>query len=276
VVFSAVAAAFRGHRNRLSAIHDVNTIVLASTLDGVLTVTLNRPEKLNALSRDAIAALKETFEGHASDTSLRLVVLRGAGDKYFAAGGDLRDLGKFRDLDGARLLHDEGCAALDAVRRFPVPVIAALNGNAIGGGAELALACDLRIAAPHAKIGFIHGRLNISPAWGGGIDLMRVLGPAKALLAMAGAVLYDADEAMELGLVEERANDGETLDALIERFTAPLKKQAPQVMRAIKALAIAEREGKSRAEQLGDDREKFAVTWAHDDHWSIADKLLSK
>jgi enoyl-CoA hydratase len=254
----------------------VNKAVLASTLNGVLTVTINRPDKLNALSRDALAALKAIFEGHASDASLHFAVLRGAGDKYFAAGGDLHDLGKYRDLDGARLLHDEGTAALDAVRRFPVPVIAALNGNAIGGGAELALACDLRIAAAHAKIGFIHGKLNIAPAWGGGIDLMRVLGPAKALLAMAGAFLYGADEAIELGLIAERANDGETLEALIERFTAPLKKQAPQVMRAIKALAIAGREGKSRADQLAEDREKFALTWAHDDHWLVADKLLAK
>src|SRR5262249_10950112 len=125
--------------------------ILVAAADGILRVEINRPDKRNALSGEVLRALSETFAAHSSDDSLRVAILRGAGDNCFAAGGDLRELSAITTREGAAAMATEAKAALDRVRDFPVPVVAALNGDAMGGGAELALACDFRIAAAHAR-----------------------------------------------------------------------------------------------------------------------------
>src|SRR5690606_19137494 len=125
----------------------------------------------------------------------RLIVLSGAGDRYFAAGGDLRDLATVRDEAATLAMAGQARAALDAVRECPVPVVAYLNGDAIGGGAELALACDLRLQASQA-------RLAITSAWGGGTDLCRLVGGARAMRMMARSELVDAQQALAWGLAD--------------------------------------------------------------------------
>lgn len=250
--------------------------IVAATAEGVLRVTIDRADKRNALSRTLLAELRDVFERRAADTGLRLAVLTAAGDRNFAAGGDLRDLASVRTEDEAVTMATDGRAALDAVRGFPVPVVAALNGAALGGGAELALACDLRIAAAHAGIGFVQGQLNISTAWGGGIDLMRLLGPARALGVLAHGDVIPAPQAQVLGLVEAVADAGEPFDAFVARFIAPLALQAPQVMRAFKAQAIAERQGRPRAEREQTEARLFSLTWVHDDHWTAVGRLFAK
>ncbi len=242
--------------------------------DGVLRVTIDRAEKRNALSRALLAELRGVFEGHAGDGSLRLAVLTAAGDRNFAAGGDLRDLASVRTEAEAVAMATEARAALDAVRGFPVPVVAALNGVALGGGAELALACDLRIAAAHAGIGFVQGRLNISTAWGGGIDLMRLIGPARGLAVLVRGEVIPAGPAQALGLVDAVAGADEPFEAFVDRFVASLPRQAPQVMRAFKAQAIAERLGRPRAEREQIEARLFSLTWVHDDHWNAVERLF--
>ena len=118
--------------------------LLVETAGPVLRVTLNRPEKRNALSRDLLEALRAAFVEHANDAGLRVAVLRGAGEKSFAAGGDLRDLASVRSRDQAAEMAEQAKAALDAIRYFPLPVVAALNGDALGGGAELAHDAECR------------------------------------------------------------------------------------------------------------------------------------
>ena len=234
----------------------------------VLRVTVDRPEVRNALSRAALAALGRAFRDHAEDPELRLCILSGAGDKSFAAGGDLKELADARTVEDGRQMAETGRAALDAVRRMPVPVIAALNGDALGGGAELALACDFRVAAAQARIGFIQGRLNISTGWGGGIDLVRRVGPGVALRLMARAELLSAAEALRAGLVDEVAGDGESLNEAVQRFAAPILAQSPQVLRAFKAVV---RTGSPEVETR-----LFAETWVHEDHWAAVAKLASR
>ena len=180
----------------------MSSAVVVATADGILRVTINRPEKRNALSRAVLDELGQVFAGHAADEALRVAVLTAAGSHSFAAGGDLRDLAAVRTREGAATMATQARSALDAIRRFPVPVVAALNGVALGGGAELAVACDLRIAAAHACIGFVQGRLNIATAWGGGIDLMRLLGPARGLAVLARSEVLGAAQALALGLVD--------------------------------------------------------------------------
>jgi len=254
----------------------VSPAVMATSAGGVLRLTINRPDKRNALSLAVLAELRAAFERHSADEDLRLAVLTAAGDKSFAAGGDLEELASIRTEAGAAQMATEAKAALAAVRRFPVPVVAAVNGVALGGGAELALACDFRIAAAHAGIGFVQGRLNIATAWGGGIDLMRLLGPSRALAVLCRSEVVPADAAQALGLIDAVAAPGEPFDAFIARFIGPLARQAPQVLRAFKAQALAERLGLPRAEREAIETRLFSLTWVHDDHWAAVDRLFAK
>lgn len=249
--------------------------VLVSVEQGLLRVTVNRPEKRNPLSRAVLARLREVFEGH-RETELSLALVTGAGDTSFAAGGDLRDLEQVRTPDEARALFDLGNGALQAIRSFPVPVVAALNGYAIGGGAELAISCDVRIAAAHAKIGFVQGTLNIPTAWGGGSDLVATLGPARGLELLCSSRVLTAQEAQAIGLVQAVANDGEPFETFLERYLAPWRKQRPQVMRAFKWQAAAGKLGLSRSKIDPHDRELVAHAWCHPDHWEAAARVLKK
>lgn len=250
--------------------------LIAVVVGPLLRVTINRPEKRNPLSRSLLRELRATFERHVANEALVLAVLRGAADKSFAAGGDLRDLEKVRTLEDSRALFDLGNGAFDAIRRFPVPVVAALNGLAVGGGAELAVACDVRIAASHARIGFVQGTLNIPTAWGGGADLAAIVGPARALRLMAEANILDAAQALDAGLVDAVADAGEDFEAFVARLIAPWLRQRPQVMRAFKWQVAAHKLGMPRAASEALDREHFAAAWSHEDHWAAAARLLTK
>ena len=243
--------------------------------DSVLRVVIDRPEKRNALSREVLEELRETFTRYADRSDLKVAVLRGAQHKSFAAGGDLRDLSTVRTRPEATDMADRAKVCLDAIRSFPVPVVAALNGDALGGGAELAVACDLRVAAAHARIGFVQGKLNISTAWGGGIDLMLLIGPARGLRLLASSALLDAESAHAMGLVDAVAGTDQDIDALIDEFIQPCCGQTPQVLRAFKALAHGARSGLPRRAMEQLETKRFVGTWIQDDHWAAADRLLN-
>jgi enoyl-CoA hydratase/carnithine racemase len=254
----------------------VSADVLASVEDGLLRVIINRPEKRNPLSRAVLARLRQIFEEQRDNDALVLALVCGAGDRSFAAGGDLRDLEQVRTVEQARALFDLGNSAFQAIRTFGVPVVAALNGVALGGGAELAVACDVRIAATHARIGFVQGTLNIPTAWGGGSDLTAILGPARGMELLCSARVLSASEAHAAGLIEAVAPEGEPFAAFVERYIAPWMKQRPQVMRAFKWQAAARKLGMAR--ELADprDRDLFAYAWCHAEHWRAAKDILNK
>jgi enoyl-CoA hydratase len=254
----------------------IDELVSSESAEGVLNVTLRRPEKRNALSRPLIAALAQTFTRWRDAADIRVAVLTGEGDKAFASGGDVKELDAVRTEADTLEFAQTTRAALDTIRHFPVPVIAALNGDALGGGAELALACDMRFAAPHARIGFLQGRLNIATAWGGGTDVLRLLGPARALTLLCSTALLDAPSALKAGLIDAVAPPGESFDAAVAAFVATLSARPPQVMRAFKALAVAHRAGAGAAEMAAVENREFTQTWIHDDHWSAVKTLFNR
>jgi enoyl-CoA hydratase len=254
----------------------IEDLVSSERAAGVLTVTLRRPEKRNALSRPLIAALGESFSRWRDDADIRVAVLTGEGDKAFASGGDVKELDAVRNAAETLEFAQTTRAALDTIRRFPVPVIAAVNGDALGGGAELALACDMRFAAPHARIGFLQGRLNIATAWGGGTDLLRLLGSARALNLLCTTALLDAPGALKAGLIDAVAPDGESFDAALAAFVATLSARPPQVMRAFKALTIAHRAGAGTAEMAAIENREFTQTWIHRDHWDAVETVFNR
>jgi len=246
----------------------MSELVITAFDNGILSVTLNRSDKRNALSRALIGGIAAAFTASSERNDVVVAVLTGVGTKAFAAGGDLDELNAIRTEAQALSFATETRAALDTIRRFPVPVIAMLNGDALGGGAELALACDLRIAAAHARIGFLQARLNISTAWGGGPDLFRLVGPSRALELLCTAPLLDAQRAMALGLLDAVASADQDPAGFVAGYVKRFAAQKPQVMRAFKALAIMHRFGAGPIDRAADEGAHFARTWVHADHWA--------
>ena len=239
--------------------------------DGILRVVINRPEKRNALSRAVLAALCDVFTTHAEHKEISLAVVCGAGERCFAAGGDLEELDAVRDEQRLTEMEQAAFASLSAIRDFPVPVVAGLNGDALGGGAELAVACDMRVFAAHARIAFVQGQLAVSPAWGGSRDLMRLLGDANALRLLTRAEFIDAEEAWRLGLAQAIAAADETFADVLARFIAPMRGMRPHVMRAFKQLTRTHRDTTlSAGEVRAVERAELKKTWLHDDHWQAA------
>jgi enoyl-CoA hydratase len=242
---------------------------------GVLRVSINRPEQRNALSLEVLGSIEAAFRNSATDKGISCVVLTGRGDRSFAAGGDLKELDSLRSIDDATHIATQGRKALDAVREFPVPVIAALNGLALGGGAELALACDFRLAAPGARLGFIQGTLNISTAWGGAADLIGVVGASRAMDLLVSSRVLSATDALALQLIDRVCPGDEGLDAMVEGYIAAWLGKPPHVLRALTAVS---RRAKSamRSALGGVETAAFITTWTHDDHWRAATALLTK
>ena len=172
------------------------SLVLTAIRDGIATVTLNRPEKLNALTPELCRELIAALQTVSTDPSVRVIILTGAG-RAFCAGADLTILGS----DGDTLVAGGKEIAL-LLREAPQPVIAAVNGPAAGGGANLALACDYRIATDSATIGQVFARLGLGPDWGGSYFLPRLVGTARALELLWSARMVPAAEAHALGLFD--------------------------------------------------------------------------
>jgi enoyl-CoA hydratase len=240
----------------------------------VLRVRLNRPEKHNPLSRAVLARLRAIFDEHRNDEALACVVLTGAGGKYFAAGGDLRDLSSVRETADARQMAEEARSALDAVRNFPVPVVALVNGDALGGGAELALACDLRVMREGAHIGYVQGRLAITSGWGGGPDLCAVVGPARALRMMSRCESVPAATALAWGLADAVA-PAEAMEAALQAFIAPMIEQTRTALCGFKAQALADRRGEPYEARRATEHDYFVAAWTSAEHWAAADRILS-
>lgn len=242
---------------------------------GLVWVTINRPDKHNALAAPVLEALGQAIGQAAAAPGARVILLRGAGDRYFAAGGDIVELAGVRTDPQVQAMAEASTRALDAVRSCPIPVIAYLNGDAIGGGAELALACDLRVVASHARIGFVQGRLGITSAWGGGPDLFQLVGSARAVRMMARCEMVAAADAVHWGLADLEARDGADGQDLAA-FVGPMLERSRAVLEGIKQQAIAWRAGRDRAERREVERTQIAATWASAEHWAAVDRFLSK
>ena len=168
--------------------------------DGVATITINRPDKLNALNDTVIGELGQAVGSVEADDAIRGVLLTGAGAKAFVAGADIAELSRQGPLDGkARALA--GQTVFRRLERLGKPVIAAVNGFALGGGCELAMACHIRIASDRAKFGQPEVKLGIGPGYGGTVRLPRLVGRGRALELLLTGEVIDAQEAYRIGLV---------------------------------------------------------------------------
>jgi enoyl-CoA hydratase/carnithine racemase len=237
---------------------------------GVGVVTIDRPDVRNAIGLATVDELESALD-HALESGATVLVLRGAGERVFVSGGDLKELGAIRTYDDAVGMASRVRRVLDRVATFPVPVIAALNGHALGGGAEVAIAADIRVAADDIKIGFNQVNLGIMPAWGGAERLAQAVGRSRALLAIATGEVYDAPTAQRVGLVDvvvPRATfDGEWR-ALARRMATT----APGTTRAVKSV-IAAAAPSLHPELEPDATDSFARLWSAEAHWEAVEAL---
>lgn len=176
------------------------SVLLIDNRDGIAHLTINRPEKLNALNDEVIAALGAAVERIDRDEAVHGVILTGAGPKAFVAGADIGELNQQGPFDGKRRAM-AGQEIFGRLERLGKPVIAAVNGFALGGGCELAMSCHIRIASENAKFGQPEVKLGIGPGYGGSVRLPRLVGRGRALELLLTAQMIDAAEAWRIGLV---------------------------------------------------------------------------
>ena len=208
------------------------TIVVREPAPHVVELRLDRPERMNALSVAMVEAMAEALDGIAAGKARMLVI--SASGRAFCAGADLKER---REMDAAqRLAHNAAInAAINAVAALPMPTLAAINGAALGGGCELALACDLRIAAEEASIGLTESRIGVYPAAGGTQRLPRLVGASRALELMFTAEPVSGRRAAEIGLVNE-AVPAERLDERVRELATLVASRSPNSLRIIKRL----------------------------------------
>jgi len=176
------------------------SLVTTSTSDGICTVKINRPEKLNAMNIDVAKELVTTFETLGKDENVKVIILTGEGEKAFSAGADIEYMSKISPDESVEYakLGQLVTATIELIRQ---PTIAAVNGFALGGGCEVAMSCDIRLAADTAKLGQPEVTIGIPPGWGGTQRLMRIVGIAKAKELVYTGKMIKAEEAKEIGLV---------------------------------------------------------------------------
>jgi enoyl-CoA hydratase len=207
----------------------------------VRRITLHRPEKLNALNREAIGELHAAFEHARNDDAIRVVVMAGGGDKAFIAGADIAELASLTPLQ-AREFSRHGQALMTKIERLGKPVIARLQGCTLGGGMELAMACHLRIASERARFGQPEINLGVIPGFGGTQRLLRLAGRSAALeLCLTGAQ-FGAARALELGLVN-RVVAADKLDEEIDALASLLATSAPHALAGILDAILTAGEG---------------------------------
>ncbi|MDZ7658461.1 enoyl-CoA hydratase/isomerase family protein [Fodinibius sp.] len=210
-----------------------STITLETDDKGITTVTINRPKKLNALNDEVLNELADVFKDIQIDEAINAIIVKGAGDKAFVAGADIKEL---RELDNrsGRMASQKGQQIFQLIEDTRKPVIAAVNGYALGGGAELAMACHLRIAGENAVFGLPEVGLGLIPGYGGTQRLPGLIGKARALEMILTGKQIKAEEAHQLGLVNEVSSD--PVKASKELLHNILKNGPLAVRNAIKAV----------------------------------------
>lgn len=221
-------------------------LVTTSKSEGIATVKINRPDKLNAMNMDVAKEMISVFKDLDGDAEVKVIVLTGEGDRAFSAGADIEYMSKItpdQSVEYAKL----GQLLTETVEEVSKPTIAAINGFALGGGCELAMSCDIRIAADTAKLGQPEVTIGIPPGWGGTQRLMRIVGVAKAKELVYTGKMIKADEAKEIGLV----NHVVPLASLMDESTKMAQQIAANSILGVRMSKIAINRGRNADLETG-------------------------
>lgn len=242
--------------------------------EGILTITINRPKQMNALNMGVVKELRMAVENEAvADRSVRVIIITGSGDKAFVAGADISTMTEMGPLD---VLEFAGCGqdAFALLEAIDIPVIAAVNGFALGGGTELVMACDIVLADENARFGQPEINLGIIPGFGGTQRLPRLIGRTRAKLLIYTGDMIDARRAYEMGLVAEVCEAGTVMEkarALAKKLAAKPAFALGQAKRAIEAGLDVDLSNGCIIE-----KEVFAHCFAHDDRMEGVTAFLDK
>ncbi|MCH7775400.1 MAG: enoyl-CoA hydratase/isomerase family protein [Gemmatimonadetes bacterium] len=247
--------------------------VVLKRIDGhVATLTINRPDKLNALNIETRSRMVQELDELAKNDDIRVVVITGAGDKAFIAGADISEFEGRSPVDQYRVMTDS--SVFLAVDRFPKPTIAAINGFCLGGGCELAMACDIRIASEKAKLGQPEINLGLLPGGGGTQRLPRLVGMGAALKLLYTGDFIRADEALRIGLVDEVVPAGDVA-ARAKELAEAIAAKSPVALRLIKQ-AVRTSMRTPLDEGLRQEVSLFALAFASEDMKEGVDAFLNK
>ncbi len=238
--------------------------VLYEERDALGLITVNRPEVHNALSLAMIGELRELCLRLRAEDRLRALVLTGSGQASFLSGGDLREFQQLKTAEEALAMTSTMKEVTDMLADFPWPVIAAVNGLAVGGGCETAIACDFRIASETAKLGMRQIKLGVISGWGGGPRLIHLVGRSRALRLMLTGELLEAKEALAIGLVDEVVPPERVVERALESGRA-IAQGASLAVRAYKRLAN-ETARLPLDEAIAFETELFGPVWVSEDH----------
>ncbi|MDA8529312.1 enoyl-CoA hydratase-related protein [Schleiferiaceae bacterium] len=169
--------------------------------EGIATLVINRPKQLNALNKQTLAEISEAFESMRNDDGVKVVIMTGSGEKAFVAGADIKEFANFSGVQGSELAKTGHMTVFNSIEEFSKPVIAAINGFALGGGLELAMAAHVRIASDNARMGLPETSLGVIPGYGGTQRLPQLIGKGRALEMIFSAKMIDAATALNYGLV---------------------------------------------------------------------------
>ena len=205
--------------------------LLTEKKESIFIITINRPDKLNALNKSTIREIGEAVNAAEKDADVRVIILTGSGNKAFVAGADISEFSNFSEAEGAQLAQD-GHDVFNSIEKCSKPVIAAINGFALGGGCELAMACHMRIAASNAKFGQPEVKLGLIPGYGGTQRLPQLIGKTKAMELLMTADMLNADDALQLGLVNYVTPPESLLEKCYE-IAGKIAAQAPLALAGI-------------------------------------------
>lgn len=230
--------------------------------EGVATITLNRPEALNAFSKEVVEEILHALEDVKTDEAVRVVVLTGAGEKAFSAGADIKAMVGMTALKARELslIGERLCVSLENLEK---PVIAAINGYALGGGLEVAMSCDLRIASENAKMGQTEINIGLIPGWGGTQRLTRLVGMTKAKELVFTGRIIDAKTAEQIGIVN-MVVPADKFRETVSQFAKDLASKAPVALKVAKAL-INKGSDIGLESALALEREGFGVVGSSED-----------
>jgi enoyl-CoA hydratase len=210
--------------------------ILSENKDGVCYITINRPKQLNALNSTTIVELNKAITEADNDNSVRCIILTGADTKAFVAGADIKEFAAFNIEQGESLARKGQELLFDLLENAVTPSIAAINGFALGGGLELAMACHIRIASDNAKMGLPEVSLGVIPGYGGTQRLANLVGKGKAMEMITTAGMLSAEEARQWGLVNHVCSQDELI-SMAEKIASKIKRNSPKaISKAIKAV----------------------------------------
>lgn len=249
--------------------------IIEKDQDGILKFTINRPETRNAINFDVMDGLQKAIN-LAKNDDVKLMIITGAGDKAFCSGGDLSIFHGLKTETESYAMLSKMSKILYSLLTLPKPTVALMNGSAVGGGCEIAVCCDFRVARDNVKAGFVQGNLAITTGWGGGTVLYEKLPQSIANEMLMGAKIYTVDELFELGFIDEIITETNNQEDLLANFVDRFINKQANVLSSYKKISIRKWELAEVERRIEQEVRQCAKLWEDDAHHKAVENFLQK